>query len=108
MNRMSYLYYASDGSKIILTPGKEGVTETDIKLLHMMDDAEVDEQRRFAYFTVSLDTYCGSGCPDDYSSLFADSRFDPERVLLEKEDERERQARLDTLRRAMRSLRPKQ
>jgi RNA polymerase sigma factor (sigma-70 family) len=50
--RTSYIYYSPDGKKIIeLMPGEHSVTEADIALLHTMDDAEVDEQRRYKYRT---------------------------------------------------------
>jgi len=39
--RTSYTYIYADGQKIVLHPGKENVTEVDIKLLHSSDDAEV-------------------------------------------------------------------
>jgi hypothetical protein len=45
-NRTSYIYYNSEGAKIVIIPGENGVTEADIELLHTMDDAEVDEQRQ--------------------------------------------------------------
>ena len=39
--RESYTYYFNDGTKVVLRPGEEGVTEEHIKMLHAMDDAEV-------------------------------------------------------------------
>lgn len=39
--RATYTYVGSDGRKVTLTPGRDGVTEEDIRLLHQMDDNEV-------------------------------------------------------------------
>ncbi len=109
-NRTSYIYYTSDGSKITLSPGENGVAEADIELLHTMDDDEVNKQRRFEYHTVRLDANSGDEGEktDDYDKRLADSRADPEYILLEKEDEREQQVQLENLHRAMESLQPRQ
>ena len=109
-NRISYIYYTAEGMKITLTPGENGVTESDIELLHTMDDAEVDEQRRFEYHSAHLDTYRDgeNEKADDYDKRLADDRFEPGNILLEKEDEREEQTRIDDLRRAMDFLQPQQ
>lgn len=39
--RGSYVYYYGKDEKVTITPGKDGVTEMDIKLLHSLDDHEV-------------------------------------------------------------------
>ena len=39
--RTTYTYRFCDGTKIVLRPGVEGITEKDIKMLHALDDAEV-------------------------------------------------------------------
>ena len=39
--RTTYTYCFCDGTKIVLRPGEDGVTEEDIKMLHALDDAEV-------------------------------------------------------------------
>ncbi|MCD8157745.1 MAG: hypothetical protein LUD77_02295 [Clostridiales bacterium] len=39
--RGTYPYKFADGTKIVLTPGVDGVTEADIAMLHRMDDNEV-------------------------------------------------------------------
>lgn len=44
-NRTHYIYYASDGTQIVLFPGENGVTEVEISLLHQLDDAEYDNNR---------------------------------------------------------------
>lgn len=35
--RTNYIYYTAEGTKIVITPGEDGVTEADIELLHTMD-----------------------------------------------------------------------
>jgi hypothetical protein len=48
--RATYIYYDENRNKLIeLLPSEHGVTEADIALLHSMDDAEADEQRRYDY-----------------------------------------------------------
>lgn len=109
-NRTSYIYYTSDGSKIALTPGEDGVAKADIELLHAMDDTEVNEQRRFEYHTIHLNTGCGDEDweIDDYDNRLSDSCFNPENILLGKEDERDYQSQLKNLHKAMTSLQPRQ
>lgn len=54
--RTSYIYYSATGEKITITPD-EGIAETHIELLHSLDDAEVNEQRRHYHMVpVHLDT----------------------------------------------------
>lgn len=45
-SRTTYIYYSEDGSRTVLRPGEDGVTEADIALLHKMDDDEFDNDRR--------------------------------------------------------------
>lgn len=45
-SRTTYIYYSEDGSRTVLRPGENGVTEADIALLHEMDDDEFDNDRR--------------------------------------------------------------
>ncbi len=45
-NRAIYIYYAEDGHKTVLVPGKDGVTEADIQTLHEFDDTEYRQHRR--------------------------------------------------------------
>jgi len=39
--RGTYTFYFDDGSSVTVSPGEDGVTEADIKVLHSLDDAEV-------------------------------------------------------------------
>ena len=48
-NRTNYIYYTADGMEMNLQPGREGVDETWITILHDMDDDEFDAGRRENY-----------------------------------------------------------
>lgn len=111
-NRTAYIYYDENGNKLMeLFPGKNGVTEADIELLHSMDDAEVDEQRRYDYHVIEhLDAYHDGDGEEasDRNKRLADNRTNPEAILIAQEDG---EAYADTLLRlseAMESLEPKQ
>ena len=39
--RTTYVYRFADATKVELKPGKDGITEVDIKKLHALDDSEV-------------------------------------------------------------------
>jgi RNA polymerase sigma factor (sigma-70 family) len=110
-NRTNYIYYTAEGTKIVITPGENGVTETDVELLHNMDDAEVDEQRRYDYrVNIHLDAYHDGegGAADDRNKYLADDSANPEQLYLEVEEELEHLASLDRLTKAMEHLLPKQ
>ncbi len=105
--RTNYIYYPAEGPRIVITPGEDGVSETDIELLHTMDDEEVDEQRRYDYrIKANLDGYLdGEGAEaDDRNKYLSDYSNSPERVLLEKEREAEDLATLERLTKAMERL----
>ena len=53
--RLTYSYRTADGNTITLYPGKDGVTEADIKQLHAMDDAEVYRNLKAARRYISPD-----------------------------------------------------
>lgn len=40
-NRSTYTFRFDNGTSVTLRPGEDGVTETDIRVLHSLDDAEV-------------------------------------------------------------------
>lgn len=103
--RTSYIYYSATGEKITITPD-EGVTETHIELLHSLDDAEVNEQRRHYHMVpVHLDNYSAD---EDHNSYLSDEELNPEVVLLEHESEFEYQESLVKLGEALEDLLPKQ
>lgn len=109
--RTNYIYYTAEGAKIVITPGEDGVTEADIQLLHAMDDAEVDEQRRYNYrVTAHLDAYHDGEGEDasDRNKYLADDTVNPEQLMIQAEDEAEHQDMLDKLRMAMDCLLPQQ
>lgn len=110
-NRINYIYYTSEGTKIVITPGENGVTEADIELLHTMDDTEVDEQRRYDYrVPTHLDAYHDgeSEAADDRNKYLADDSANPEVLYITNEEEQEHQAYLDKLAEAMECLLPQQ
>lgn len=109
--RTNYIYYTAEGTKIVITPGEDGVTEADIELLHTMDDEEVDEQRRYNYkITAHLDAYHDSEneAATDRNKYLADDRDNPEHLYIEAEDKAEHQDMLDKLTKAMECLLPQQ
>ena len=61
--RTTYIYFDAEGKKQMeLRPGEEGVTEADIALLHGMDDAAVNRERREDYHApFRIDAYCADG-----------------------------------------------
>jgi RNA polymerase sigma factor (sigma-70 family) len=111
-NRATYIYYNTDGDRVFeLKPGENGVTETDIELLHSMDDAEVDDQRRYEYrVPAHLDAYHDGDGEEagDRNNLLADNSTNPERLLISQEDEAAYADRLLQLGKAMNSLQPQQ
>ena len=108
--RTNYIYYTAEGTKIVITPGEDGVTEADIELLHTMDDEEVDEQRRYDYrVTTHLDAYHdGEEEANDRNKYLADDTGNPEHLIVEAENEVEHQDMLDKLKKAMECLLPQQ
>jgi RNA polymerase sigma factor (sigma-70 family) len=110
-NRTNYIYYTAEGTKIIITPGENGVTEADIELLHVMDDAEVDEQRRHDYrVSAHLDGYRDEEDEDagDRNGYLADNSANPEATLISRKDEEAYEEKLLQLGEAMESLLPQQ
>ncbi|KUK53258.1 MAG: Sigma-70 region 4 type 2 [Desulfotomaculum sp. 46_296] len=110
--RTTYIYYDANGRKLIeLKPGKDGVTEAGIEMLHAMDDAEVDKQRRQNYrVSAHLDGYRNRENEDavDRNGYLADNCANPEAILITEEDEASYQERLKRLTAAMESLLPQQ
>lgn len=111
-NRTSYIYYDANGKKVMeLIPGENGVTEADIELLHSMDDAEIDEQRRYDYrVTANLHGFYEGeeDISDDRNKYLADDAPNPEEFCLAKEADKEYQSTLGKLSEAMNYLLPQQ
>ena len=110
-NRTNYIYYTAEGTKIVIIPGENGVTEADIELLHSMDDIEVDEQRRYNYrVTTHLDAYNDgeSEAANDRNKYLADDNTNPEKLYITNEEEQDHQTALDKLAEAMDCLLPQQ
>jgi RNA polymerase sigma factor (sigma-70 family) len=110
-NRTNYIYYTTEGTKIVITPGEDGVTEANIELLHSMDDIQVDEQRRYDYrVTTHLDAYYDgdSEAANDRNKYLSDDSENPEHLYVEAEDKAEHQDLVDKLTKAMECLLPQQ
>jgi len=56
-NRTNYIYYGADGSKTVLIPSENGVTEAIIETLHTLDDLEFDINRKETRKHDSLDDF---------------------------------------------------
>lgn len=85
-NRTNYTYYYADGTKFMLTPGENGITEADIAMLHESDDTEFNAQRRENYHApVHYQAYTDgdSNNADDRNDYLADTSADPEKSLIE-------------------------
>jgi len=109
--RTNYIYFTAEGRKIVITPGEDGVTETDIEFLHSMDDSGVDENRRSNYkLTTHLDAYHDGDnqSADDRNKYLIDESLNPEQVLIGLEEEYEHQELLSKLAVAMDDLTQKQ
>lgn len=110
-NRTKYIYYTSQGRKIFIVPGEDGVAEADIEFLHSIDDDEVDRQRQYNYYvTTYLDAYHHGEkeAAEDCSKYLNDDREIPEDVLITKENEQQHQSSLKKLDEAIGSLLPQQ
>lgn len=101
-NRTTYIYYGADGKKVMeLVPGNNGVTETDILMLHKEDDQAFDAQRREDYHApVHYNAFISDS--DDHNSFdrnlyLADYDSDPETIVLELLDNTEKKAMIRLL-----------
>lgn len=109
-NRTNYIYYSSDGTKILITPGEQGVTEADISSLHKMDDDTIDEQRRYNYRNSNLDAFHDRNNKeaDDRNPYLTDESSNPEVIYANQENDKEHKAQLNILATAMNCLMPQQ
>lgn len=85
-NRTTYTYHSVDGTKITLRPGKNGVTEALIAMLHEDDDTEFNAQRREDYHVpVHYQAYTDGDGDDaeDRNDYLADISADPEESFIE-------------------------
>lgn len=109
--REDYIYYTVGGTRIVISPGEDEVTEALIENLHNYDDAEVDEQRRYDYRVTShLNAYHDGENEEasDRNKYLADDSYNPESILIEKEMEADHQELLERLADAMESLTEKE
>jgi len=109
--REDYIYYTAEGTRIVISPVEDGVTEALIETLHNYDDADVDEQRRYDYrVTAHLDAYHDGENEEasDRNKYLADDSYNPEHILVENEMESDHQELLNGLKEAMESLTEKE
>ena len=109
--RTNYIYYQAEGPQIILTPGKDGVTEADITMLHEMDDEDYDKERRNDYRTTYISSYFpGEDDVDkeDRNKFLIDHDSDINKIIEKKCEEKNHQMNLNILKKAMQSLLPQQ
>jgi len=106
--RTNYTYQTTTGLKITLTPNDVG--EDWITILHELDDAMVDEERRELYHVpIRYDAYLNG---EDYDSDKADWLIDPSPDVLESMieaiDLEKHKVTLKRLRKAVSTLQPQQ
>ena len=78
--RTVYKYTGACGNTVELQPGTDGITEAWISLLHELDDAEINENKKDEYYDViRLDGAVSA----DQQGYLADHSTNPESVLLE-------------------------
>lgn len=110
-NRTNYVYYTSEGKKVELKPGQDGIDETWITMLHDWDDAEVDAERREDYHCpVHYDGYHdGDGDDaDDRNPYLEDDTYNPLQQILSSIADEERSTCLEKLKVALLELTDKQ
>jgi DNA-directed RNA polymerase specialized sigma subunit, sigma24 homolog len=85
--RGTYIYYSTNGTRVELLPGENGVTELDIAYLHNQDDTTFDEQARHEYHCpVHFDAYHDGDDDDasDRNELLCDPHPSPlEQLILD-------------------------
>lgn len=83
-NRTTYVYRDAHGNAVILRPGENGVTETDIALLHGMDDEVHNAEKRDSYHgLLHLDaTADDDETPAVLEKDLADCSANPEDLLI--------------------------
>ena len=107
-NRTTYVYFDANGRKQIeLRPGEDGVTEADISMLHEMDDADLNADRREEYHIPSrYEGFFEENEATNYALL--DEESNPENIIIASVDEAEVKKRLEKLSAAMEHLLPAQ
>ena len=79
--RRTYTYSFVDGTKIVLRPGEDGITEEDIKLLHSLDDAEVYNNIKNAKSSLVVDMQSEEGVQREWNlsldAMLVDSESSP-------------------------------
>ncbi|WP_041582248.1 RNA polymerase sigma factor [Salisediminibacterium selenitireducens] len=105
-NRTTYVYRSVTGQRIEMQPGENGVTEMDIALLHEDDDEGVRAHDRNIY---KLDGYLEDISPAiDHNPMLRDDRYNPERVITQREQEDEGERKIQNMLEAIEDLESQQ
>ena len=105
-NRTTYVYRSVTGERIEIQPGENGVTDVDIDMLHEGDDENVRAHNRNIY---KLDGYLEDVGPAiDHNPMLRDDRYNPERVICDREQENEYDKQLQEMLEAVKQLEPQQ
>lgn len=97
--RGTYIYYGEGGSKVVIVPGENGVTEAMIKTLHSLDDEVFDSNRKETRRHNSLDEVT------DKDDSFIDKTVNIEKSTL---DKLESEATQEKVRQAVSKLKEKE
>lgn len=85
-NRTNYIYYTSEGTKVVLNPEQDGIDETWITILHKLDDDQFDAERREEYHCpVHVDGYYIGNCDSagERNQYLQDDTYNPlEQILI--------------------------
>ena len=85
-NRTNYIYYTSEGTKVVLNPEHDGIDEIWITILHKLDDDQFDAERREEYHCpVRVDGYYIGNCDSagERNQYLQDDTYNPlEQILI--------------------------
>ena len=79
----TYTWVSSDGTRNIIIPGVDGVSETDLLILSDLDRLEANDDRRNRRHNVSFEVFIDH---PDYEKILMDTETDVERSVVEKLD----------------------
>ncbi|WP_340083795.1 sigma-70 family RNA polymerase sigma factor [Siminovitchia sp. FSL H7-0308] len=103
-----YIYSGANQPPITITPGENGVTEVDIKIIHEMDDEETRAWNRYIEKTNHyIDDFVGDS-QAEHNKVLADWDANPINEIVEMENYQEKQELINELSDAMRHLTEKQ
>ena len=98
----TYTWVSSDGTRNIIIPGVDGVSETDLLILYDLDRLEANNDRRNRRHNISLEVFIDN---PDKTDVLIDAEVDIEKSVVEKLD---RLLMRNALHNATQSLSPEQ